>query len=67
MTARTYPPVASVTTMIPIVAQERLRGFWGWPWQRKKRQAVYWLTLGMGIAPEKAVVDLKHMQVTHTL
>ena len=67
MTARTYPPVASVVTMIPMVAQERLHGFWGWPWQRKKREAVYWLTLGMGIAPERAKVDLNKMTVTVTL
>ena len=67
MTARTYPPVDSVTTAIPLLAQERLRGL------PPKGDAEYAaLTLfyldgvltGMALDPAKVVVDLEMMQVT---
>ena len=65
VTARTYPQVASVVTMIPVVAQERLRAMIA-VGLSVERQAK-WVALGMGIMPAKAVIDLEKMRVTHTL
>mgnify|MGYP001606871241 CR=1 FL=1 len=56
---------ATITTMIPIVAQERLRAMIA-AGLSVERQAK-WVALGMGIMPAKAVIDLEKMQVTHTL
>ena len=65
MSARAYPPVGNIVTMIPIVAQERLRAMIA-AGISVERQAK-WVALGMGIIPANAVIDLEKMQVTHTL